>query len=386
MRRKGKLLLILTSILLTVMCSVVSDRFVGTLLNRRGYWTIMQPGNTEVYDTQEFTVTARMSSQGLRNPEVVSTKPSGTYRVLALGDSFTFGWGVREEETWVRIVEQKLNEKPGRRIEIVNAGAPGLGLDGIVWACQAYMDRFDVDAVILGMYGTDDLYQAASWKQNITWVDQAIGVLWPSFSRLRDRVIISPWYNPTDASNATIVFSKIWREYVNNFFVNRPATLAKLDPELRSLLVAGKVNPSLLRGASQDAEYIVKLLDTKNMEYALGAAEALFQALKKRCTGDKPVIVLYLSSNETVSTAFFPYRQKFGFAVDPGLTTFRPDLEVGKVVFRLGWQFITTLPEFRHGPCDSCFYPWDIHMTPVGNQKVADSVTSYIRDNNPFRW
>src|SRR5262245_7988462 len=47
-------------------------------------------------------VTFQINSLGLRGPETSANKAEGTFRILCLGDSFTFGAGVREEDTFAR--------------------------------------------------------------------------------------------------------------------------------------------------------------------------------------------------------------------------------------------------------------------------------------------
>jgi len=72
------------------------------------------------FDTRDFRTTVRINSRGLREREIPYEKRAGTRRILALGDSFAFGWGVEEEQTAVRLLEPLL---PG--IETVNAGCSG---------------------------------------------------------------------------------------------------------------------------------------------------------------------------------------------------------------------------------------------------------------------
>ena len=50
-------------------------------------------------------LTYRINSLGLRGPETTRSKPAGVFRVLALGDSFTFGAGVRAEHAWPAVLE-----------------------------------------------------------------------------------------------------------------------------------------------------------------------------------------------------------------------------------------------------------------------------------------
>lgn len=67
----------------------------------------------------------RTNSLGCRGPEIAREKPPGTFRVLLLGDSVAFGWGVDDEVTFARRLEAEWNAgAPARRLEVVNTGHP----------------------------------------------------------------------------------------------------------------------------------------------------------------------------------------------------------------------------------------------------------------------
>ncbi len=56
--------------------------------------------------------------------------PPGVTRIIALGESTTWGSGLRSgEDAWPFRLEARLNEMPGRRVEVVNAGVNG-------WSCE----------------------------------------------------------------------------------------------------------------------------------------------------------------------------------------------------------------------------------------------------------
>lgn len=65
---------------------------------------------------------ARINSLGFRGPEFAAKQ--GETKVLALGDSYTFGSGVADEETFCRQIERI----SGGRFSVVNAGVPGWGV------------------------------------------------------------------------------------------------------------------------------------------------------------------------------------------------------------------------------------------------------------------
>lgn len=79
------------------------------------------------YSDQRNGINHQFNSVGWRDEEHTVEKPSGTYRILGLGDSFLFGQGVRREDTFfpnvVRHLERKIS---GRQIEGINTGQTAL--------------------------------------------------------------------------------------------------------------------------------------------------------------------------------------------------------------------------------------------------------------------
>jgi hypothetical protein len=87
------------------------------------------------------------NSLGLRGPEIhAKTKP----RILVLGDSFTYGIGVNDEETFCSILQTLL---PGN--EIINAGNGGKGTDYALKFYRTKGKQLEPDVVILVFCGND---------------------------------------------------------------------------------------------------------------------------------------------------------------------------------------------------------------------------------------
>ena len=114
-------------------------------------------------------VPVSINSLGLRGDEVVIPKPAGTFRILGVGDSVTFGHGVRAEETFLKVLEQRLNESLAGKVhyEALNAASPGGGL--------ADYDRFlrnksailQPDMVIVGLALNDILIYREGTKLSV---------------------------------------------------------------------------------------------------------------------------------------------------------------------------------------------------------------------------
>ncbi|MFP6621168.1 MAG: GDSL-type esterase/lipase family protein [Pirellulaceae bacterium] len=69
-----------------------------------------------------------INSRGLRDREYSDEKPPGTRRILVLGDSYTWGYGVGDKEIYTEVLETLLQEKYPH-YEIINAGVSGWGTD-----------------------------------------------------------------------------------------------------------------------------------------------------------------------------------------------------------------------------------------------------------------
>jgi len=67
-----------------------------------------------------------INSQGLYDYEYSRHKEPGTFRIVGVGDSSLFGWGVPFEDRSLKVLERRLNEQSrGRKFEVINFAVPG---------------------------------------------------------------------------------------------------------------------------------------------------------------------------------------------------------------------------------------------------------------------
>ncbi|OGC88021.1 MAG: hypothetical protein A2142_04455 [candidate division Zixibacteria bacterium RBG_16_48_11] len=68
----------------------------------------------------------RINSHSLRNQEFPLQKPSGTYRIICLGNSNTFGWKQAEKDAYPQQLQELFQRNPpSSKVEIINAGMTG---------------------------------------------------------------------------------------------------------------------------------------------------------------------------------------------------------------------------------------------------------------------
>lgn len=97
------------------------------------------------------------NSLGLRGPEVATPKPEDTFRIVMLGDSVTFGWGVDDEVTFARRLETTWNEgMPKTRLEVINTGLPKYDTNQEAAMLRQIGLKLQPDLVVL-TYVTNDL-------------------------------------------------------------------------------------------------------------------------------------------------------------------------------------------------------------------------------------
>ena len=77
-------------------------------------------------------------------------KPAGVKRITAFGDSFTFGFGVKDDETFPDQLEKLM---PGT--EVLNFGVPGYGVDQIVLAAEEMAAVYQPDVILVTLYPED---------------------------------------------------------------------------------------------------------------------------------------------------------------------------------------------------------------------------------------
>ena len=96
------------------------------------------------------------NSRGFRGGEVDIPKPPERLRIVALGDSVTFGWGVNDADTFCQQLEQQFRaRRPDVDVDVVNLAVPGYATRQEVALLQRNLAALQPDVVLLGFYEND---------------------------------------------------------------------------------------------------------------------------------------------------------------------------------------------------------------------------------------
>jgi lysophospholipase L1-like esterase len=114
------------------------------------------------HETRGFALTpgfwspgVRVSREGLRETSSrAEADTSDSLVILALGDSTTFGWGVRDEDSWPAQLERLL-DAPGRRVRVLNAGVPSYTSSQVKLQLAELLERKRPDVILASVLWND---------------------------------------------------------------------------------------------------------------------------------------------------------------------------------------------------------------------------------------
>ncbi len=281
----------------------------------------------------EFNTEVSTNSFGLRGPEI---GPKRGRRVLALGDSFTFGVGARQEEAWPARLAEILGA------EVLNAGAPGFGVpDAVAWY-ERYGAQLDPDVVVLAVFLANDLQDASPGQPKVAVVDGALVV-------------------PGETGGL-----RRWLYYHSHLF--RLVKSSVLEGGLRTML--GLREPWAVRELrSEFAMYSPNL-----PEELQRGAEATEQAVA-RLAGKRVLAVLVPSLPQVDPAKWQAVLAQLG--LDPAQhDPLRPNRLFRGIFERHGVPVLDLTGTFRKavGESKRIYYPVDQHLTPAGYEVMARAV------------
>jgi lysophospholipase L1-like esterase len=115
----------------------------------------------------------RINSQGLRDQEIPLVKPDDEKRILVLGDSVVFGWGVSQGESFSDRMEPLLHERTGHQWQVINTGVNGYNTEQEAMFLRTEGLRYSPDYVLL-VYVSNDVEpvldpNSTTWRRYPSW-------------------------------------------------------------------------------------------------------------------------------------------------------------------------------------------------------------------------
>jgi hypothetical protein len=395
--------MVTASVLAAFALSLGADAMLGRYAARpelHGTMELIFPPRAEqTFSSIEFTYTAHINSLGLRGREL---KPNpGVFRIAAIGDSFTYGWGVEEEQSWLRLLEKNLRDK-GYNVEMVNLGKPGAGPPFYAELAEKALPVVRPDLVLVIMHQGDDL--AGSGKEGLEKLEKqkqqgggAAGklarVVYPNITRmLRDarlnrlgdkRSQEAPPQKSSAEDNRRWTENTARNEILAKMPPEKKAVFDTIDPKVREAFMRGMFNPYMVNLAMDNPRFYIMpmMLDdpwVKDcIDHMAGQLGRIENAAKDV---GATVAVLTIPDGVYVNDAAQKNITRVGYEIDPKLMTAEnADGGVRRACDKAGLPFFTASKGFVDRASETdLFYELDSHPTPKGHALYADLITPII--------
>ncbi len=370
-----------------------ADITAGRLLNRATLSDEMDllfpPHSEESFETAEFNYTVSINALGLRDREI---RPGGgdKVRAVVIGDSFTFGYGVQAEDTWVRKVESLL-QQDGFAVEVINCGKPGTGPEHYSAAAERIIPVLRPDLVVVALLHDDVMVSgpppARSRAARLVGLSRRIFPNLTAVAATRlggGAVPPMPAYHRSKEENRALNANAA-RFNLENGTAEQKARFEKLDPGVRKLFLDGDLNPFLVMIALGGPDFYAWWTDLKapvTNEWAeqTGAYLGNIRNIAER-HGAK-VMALSVPLGVYVNREVHESIKRVGFQHPEGiLSTDGPDEIARRACAAAGILWSTVTPEMRkHVDEAGLYFPLDGHFTAKGHALYAELILPVFED------
>ena len=327
-----------------VLCAYQADAVLG--------WELEPNLEKTAKDTAgvEYSYLVETNSRGERGPE---TEILGSeFLVVGLGDSFTFGSGVDENKTFLRVLEKSLGEK-GKDVKILNLGVGGYSTRQELDLLEIYLEKFgNVELAIIGFFSGNDVFDSLENPLDYNVLD---GCLKAGQLRAEEGNSL-----PAGLRN---FFRANFKSY--GFFAEKIRAVPLLRDALMGLGLMVQKRPPL---------YILPLQNPPDEATALGWIETEKQLERAEAIAEKhgiKIILLDIPSNFQVYDSARESALK-SYGIDSnGFESGYPEKRIRQFLEgKHGLMFVETLQEFRQSG-EKLYYEKDPHWTAEGHALAA---------------
>jgi hypothetical protein len=325
------------------------------------------------------SVAVRINSRGYRGREYPWDAAAG-FRVLGLGDSFAFGFGVKEDDTYLARLERAL---AGRQVEVINAGLAGMGPDNEARLLAKDGAALRPDLVLLGFFVGNDL------------MDTLTG---PARTHLRDGSpaladgFLERWYRPLRPGGLQaeplrrssrpglglpIPFKGFWRRHSHayRFLSGRVGRLREVSQRRRGLAAAPDFNPF------QQEAFCLRSYPPE-FDLAWTRTKSELSRIRSWCDTHRVrlAIVAIPTRAQVYPDHWDEVRRRFN-PRDEDFDLEKPQRILAEFASAHGIPLIDLLPTLRGaretgGPL---YFQTDIHWSPRGHAVAADEILRQLR-------
>jgi len=309
----------------------------------------------------DFSYTQRVNKLGLRGRETTVKKPANVYRILTLGDSFTMGKGVEENETFSVQLEAMLNGSPGssckaKKVEVLNGGVDSYAPILSNVELRRDLAQLEPDLIIHNL-DNSDLVQEAAYRHVATFAADGSVLAVPNVGRtasVTDR--LHDWITQHLFFTRALLYYASKRFGGNEISVRSVATEA--NREIVAHTLAGDTTP-------RDAQW-------RDIFASIDSIRA-FSASK----GSEYVLSIYPWGHQVSATEWLPGR--YEYLSEGDVPSDRSHDTVRRMAAEHGIELADMFPVFRaYKGKEKLYFDHDAHWTRTGQHLMAEGLADYL--------
>lgn len=317
------------------------------------------PNTDSRFEQPDFSYIQHVNNLGIRGKDTSFKKPANHYRVLILGDSFTMGKGVENDQTFSALLEVSLNRRKAcgaSTFEVLNGGIDSYAPILSYLQLSEDLAPLEVDLVLLDL-DLSDLLQEAAYREEAVRdsTGKIVGV--PGSERQTSFIqAIRAWIDQhTFFTRLMLFYTNRWLGYKD---LTVQGVVTRANPELlKYTLAEDKTNRD-----EQWTQIFDSITKIKNLADKREAAFAL---------------VIYPWGHQVSETEWIPGRYNW---ISKGATVSDKYLDtVYQQSKQRGIELVSLFPEFRAYKGDApLYFKYDMHWTVEGHKLVASALEQYL--------
>lgn len=386
----------LVTLLTLALIKVTDLALVSYLPLQHGFLYKFLPHSKAVYKTREFDVVASINRFGFRGKETEIKEG----QILVIGDSMTFGWGLREDEVWARLLEANLRSS-GLDLSVYNLGVPGTDSAFHLEAASTFVKTLKPKFVVISVLVGDDFQQvlekrardsATTYSRTLSNVklllNSAKASLKQLFPGLHKFYANARYQKSVDSAEPKVVYTTDnWAEESSSIVRDNKI---HLPDEIRERVAAGDINPymlSMLKYPDRAHRFWGAVENGPDELSVLAELSRAFSDVSSvtREAGGR-LVIFSMPDGTFVNSEHTKNYRKYGHNIpEAHLFSYKPETVLAEIGRDSDALFVPSLTEFRRHKGAELFFPLDGHLTPEGSRLVADIISKALLDQAGIR-
>lgn len=326
------------------------------------------PDSYSRLEQPDFSYIQRVNKLGLRGRETTVEKPAGVYRILMLGDSFTMGKGVEDDQTFSVLLENLLNAAPGSscnmKFEVLNGG-----VDSYAPVLSNIELRRDLAALrpdlVVHNLDVSDLIQEQAYRHEAVLAADGSVTAVPNEARkasLTDRA--------RDWIDQHLFFTRAMLYYASKSLGGDEISVRTVATQANREIVAHTLASDT---APRDAQW----------RDIFASIDSIRDFAGKH--GSQYVLSVYPWAHEISRTEWIPGR--YAYMSPDDVPSDRSLVTIRRMSAERGIPLAEMHPVFRaYKGTEKLYFDHDMHWTPAGQRVMAEGLADYLRKTYTGSW